>query len=128
MSMAETLLNIGGVFNVAFAIFHLLFWRIFRWKEELANLSFVNRAIVQVLNLCLTFVFVIFAYLSFIHPRELFAPGLGRSLVALMAAFWLLRAIEQVVFFRLRHWASWAFFAAFLGGSGIYAAVLATGP
>lgn len=29
MSVTETLLNVGGVFNLAFAIFHLLFWRIF---------------------------------------------------------------------------------------------------
>ncbi len=114
MNMAETLLIIGGVFNLAFAVFHLLFWRIFGWNKELAKLSFINRAIVQVLNLCLTFVFVIFAYVSFLHPRELLAPGLGRSLVALIAAFWLLRAIEQMVFFRLRHWASWAFLASFL--------------
>lgn len=29
MNVTETLLNVGGVFNLAFAIFHLLFWRIF---------------------------------------------------------------------------------------------------
>ncbi|OGP86468.1 MAG: hypothetical protein A2Y95_08530 [Deltaproteobacteria bacterium RBG_13_65_10] len=128
MTAAETLVVIGGAFNLLFALFHLLFWRIFGWKTDLTKLSFVNRAIMQILNLCLTFAFVIFAYISFAHPRELLATGLGHSLLMLIAGFWFLRAIEQVVFFRLRHWASWAFLGAFLGGATLYASAHLIGP
>ncbi|MDR2188554.1 MAG: hypothetical protein LBE62_10970 [Azonexus sp.] len=121
---AKTWVLIGGIFNLAFAIFHLLFWRIFGWKNELARLSFINRAIVQVLNLCLTFVFIIFSYLSLARSEELLSTALGRSILVLIAVFWLLRAVYQAVFFKLRHWASWAFFAAFVGGASLYAAAL----
>lgn len=124
MPEAQTLVLVGGVFNLAFAVFHLFFWHIFGWKNELAKLSFINRAIVQVLNLCLTFALVMFSYLSLVYSQDLIATALGRSLLLSVTIFWLLRAIYQAVFFKLRHWASWMFLAAFLGGSTLYAAAL----
>jgi len=120
----ETLVVAGGVFAAAFAVFHLFFWKLFRWKTELATLTSLNRAIVQVLNLCLTFVFVVFAYLSLMHSVELLATELGRSLLFLIAAFWYLRAVEQVLFFGLRRPLSIAFFVIFLVGGSLYAVPL----
>lgn len=117
----KTLLVAGGVFHLAFAIFHLAFWRLFRWSSELPRLGFINRNIMQILNLCLTFVFFAFSWISFAHADELLRPGLGRTLVCVIALFWLLRAIEQVIFFGLRNAASVAFFLAFIGGAALYA-------
>jgi len=117
---AEHLLTAGGLFNVVFALFHLLFWKLFRWHEELPKLSRLNRAIVQVLNLCLTFVFLIFAYVSFVHTGELLGTSLGRSLLVLMGAFWYLRAVEHVWFFRVRNRLSHVFLVLFLIGGSLY--------
>lgn len=128
MQETKMLVVAGGVFNLAFAVFHLFFWQIFAWKRELAKLSFINRAIVQVLNLCLTFAFAMFSYLSFFHSQELVTTALGRAILALVAIFWLLRAAYQVIFFKMRHWVSLAFLAAFLGGSALYAAALVMAP
>lgn len=110
----------GGVFSAVLAVFHLMFWRLYDWRRELRALTFVNRGMVQVLNLCLTFVLAIFAYLSLAHTDELGSTRLGYSLLALIALFWLARAVEQVVFFRLRHWGSRALFVFFLVGAGLY--------
>jgi hypothetical protein len=74
----EALILAGGLFNAAFAVFHLSFWRLFRWKSELAKLTSMNRAVVQVLNLCLTFAFVLFAYVSFAHVPAMLTTDLGR--------------------------------------------------
>ncbi len=117
----ETLIVAGGVFSAAFAVFHLFFWKLFRWKTDLATLTSLNRAIVQILNLCLTFVFVIFAYLSLAHSVELLATKLGHSLLFLIAVFWYLRAVEQVLFFGLRRPLSIMFFVLFLVGGLLYA-------
>ena len=71
--MPAALLVSAAIFNAAFAAFHLGFWRLFRWRSELAKLTSLNRAIVQVLNLCLTFVFVIFAVIllqKFVKPKQ----------------------------------------------------------
>jgi hypothetical protein len=117
----EASLVMGGLFNLAFAVFHLLFWRIFDWKRDLRSLSFNNRQIMQVLNLCLIFAFVIFAWISFFHGDELLRTALGRSMLLLIALFWLLRAIEQAFFFKLKQPASVAFLVVFLAGALLYA-------
>lgn len=116
----EALIRAGGLYTTGFVVFHLLFWRLFNWKQDLRSLSFLNRAIMQVVNLSLTFAFVIFAWISLAHTNELLTTPLGRSLLVRIALFWLARAIEQVIFFRLRHWGSWAFLVIFLAGAALY--------
>lgn len=117
----ELLIKAGGIYNIVLVIFHLLFWRIFNWKEDLRSLSFLNRAIMQVLNLSLTFAFVIFSYISLVHTKELISTSLGQSLLGFIALFWLARSVEQVVFFKLKNWRSIAFLVFFLVGTVLYA-------
>ena len=117
---SETVVIIGGIYNFAFALFHLMFWRLFRWKEDLASLSRVNRCIMQVINLCLTFVFLAVAYISFFHTTELLSTSLGKALLVLISIFWILRAIEQIVFFDLRKKISVALLVICVFGALIY--------
>jgi hypothetical protein len=84
-----------GIYHLGFALFHFGFWRLFRWKEELARLGHVNRAIMQTLNVCFTYLAFGFAVLAFAYPQSLGAPVLG-----VLAGLWLLRAALQVVYFR----------------------------
>jgi len=94
---AETVIRLGGLFNVAFAVFHVLFWRLFDWKRDLASLTFTNRQVMQILNLCLTFAFLMFAYVSFFHTAELLGTGLERALLLLIPVFWLLHAVVRAL-------------------------------
>ena len=116
----ERLLYVGGVYCIALILFHLSFWKIFAWAEQLPRLNRLNQAIMQVLNLSLTFVFGILAYLSFAHADALLNTELGRVFLGAFALFWLFRSVLQVVFFKLEHWGSWAFLAWFLIGALIY--------
>ncbi len=122
--MNETLLIVGGIYKLSFAVFHLLFWKIFDWKIDLPRLKLVNRAIVQVLNLCLTFVFIAFGVLSLLYSAEMAQTDLGRALISVAALFWLLRAVEQIVFFGLKSWISSAFLIVFIGGFCLYSMAL----
>ena len=79
--LSGTTIMIGGVYNLGFAIFHLMFWRIFRWKKDLSRLTFINRSVMQILNLCLTFVFLLVAYISFFNTSELIQTNLGKALL-----------------------------------------------
>lgn len=117
----KQILIAGSVFNLVFAIYHMFFWKMFNWKTELNKLNFLNSAIMQVLNLCLTFCFLLFSYVSFFHVSELLTTQLGNVLLAGISVFWALRAIEQIVFFKLTHWLSITFFLVFIGGAAIYA-------
>ena len=116
----ETLIKVGGIYNIVLVVFHLLFWRIFNWGEDLRTLTFLNKAIMQVVNLSLTFVFVIFAYVSLMHSAELLASPLGKSLLILMAVFWFFRSIMQATFFKLKNWESVAFMIFFFSGGVLY--------
>ena len=117
----ETLIIIGGFYNIGLVLFHLAFWRIFNWGEELGKVSFLNRAVTQVLNISLMFAFILISYISLAHSGELLSTPLGNSLLLLMALFWLARSVQQVVFFKLRHRASWLFLLLFLAGFLLYA-------
>lgn len=101
-NLPETILIAGGLFHLGFAVFHLSFWKLFRWKEDLASLSRINRAVMQILNLCLTYVFVVVGVVSIVYRREMVSTGLGRGLLVAIAVFWFLRLVEQIIFFGLR--------------------------
>ena len=99
----KLLLTIGSIYNLGFAIFHLLFWKIFKWKEDLASLTHINRSVMQILNLRLTYVFLVMAYILFMFQSELIGTDMGQTLLAAFSIFWFMRAVEQVFFFGLKH-------------------------
>lgn len=118
--MNETLIILGGFYNILLIIFHVMFWRIFNWREDLKTLSFLNKSTMQVLNISLTLVFVLFSYISFIHTNELLKTPLGNTLITLIAIFWFARATLQIIFYKLKHWESWAFMIFFALGGFLY--------
>ena len=116
----KTLLFIGGIYHIAFAVFHALFWKLFDWKEELPRLNVINRSVMQILNLRITFIFLVFAYVSFFHSTELLTTGIGNVLLLGIALAWFGRAIEQIYFFGLKKAVSIMLFTIFLVGAAIY--------
>ena len=118
--MNETLIKAGGFYNILLVIFHMMFWRVFNWREDLKALSFLNGSTMQVLNISLTLVFVLFAYISFVHTYELLNTSLGNTLLSLISIFWFARAAQQPVFYKLKHWASWVFMIFFILGGVLY--------
>ena len=50
----------AGAFNLALAVFHLCFWRLFRWPASLAESGSLNRNVTQILNLAITYLFALF--------------------------------------------------------------------
>jgi len=111
---------VGGIYNLAFGIYHLMFWKLFKWKEDLKNIHLVNRGIMQILNLCLAFLFFVMAYISIFNIKDLLDTGIGKTLIISFAVFWLLRSIEQIVFFGLKSKISVIHFILFILGALIY--------
>jgi hypothetical protein len=116
----KTIIYIGGFYHIAFAVFHLLFWRLFDWKNDLRQLSFINRGVMQILNLRIIYVFLAIAFLSFFFYENLLSTVLGKAIMTAISLFWLMRAAEQIVFFGLRKAASALIFLVFLFGAGVY--------
>jgi hypothetical protein len=122
--MKNILLLTGGLFSLAFAVFHMLFWRVFRWKADLQRLIPVNRAIIQVLNLRLIYVFLVIGLATVLFPVALLSTEFGMFILGAVSLFWFMRAIEQIIFFGLHSVASIALFWVFLIGSGLFATLV----
>jgi len=118
--MDEILIIAGGIYTISLIVFHLFFWRIFKWPETLKSLNYVNKATIQVLNISITFIFFIITYVSFAHTQELLHTQLGNSLLVLISSFWLFRAAQQVYFYKLNHKASIGLTVFFLTGAFLY--------
>jgi len=89
-----------GVHSLGFAVFHILFWKIFNWKADLKTASVATRAIIQIANLRLIHVFCLVGILCFLFPGELVQTNLGRAVLLGMSLFWLGRLVEQFIFLR----------------------------
>ncbi len=90
--------------DLGFAVFHLMFWRLFSWPEGLGASAKVNSAITQTLNWMLIYVFTVYGtLLIWLAPSELAGSS---PLAGAGAGFWVLRFVLQPCLFPMRNWQS----------------------
>lgn len=114
------LLYICGLHALGFAIFHMAFWRLFDWKNDLKKLKLANRAIIQIANLRLIYIFLGIGFVCLYLPEELINTVPGRIILIGMSGFWLGRAIEQFIFLKVSHWMVHVLTALFLVGTVLF--------
>jgi hypothetical protein len=119
----EHWLLLAALFNGALALFHVAFWKLFRWREQLPKLHPVNRGALQVMNLMLIYAGLALAACQIALRGDWVATPLGRAALAGLTGFWLVRAALQP-FFWPRTGFSWAFMALCLLGAVLHAAAL----
>jgi len=102
-SNTKILIYCCGFYTIAFAIFHIYFWKLFNWKQDLKTLSIANRAIIQIANLRLIYIFFGIAVVCFTFPKELLSTKLGNVFLLGISLFWLGRTIEQFVFLKVKN-------------------------
>lgn len=118
----RTLMLLCALHSIGFALFHLAFWPLFDWRRRLSTAHPVDRAIVQVLNLRLAYVFLAIGALCLLYTDALATTPLGHALLLAMALFWVGRTVEQFVFFReTRHPAMPVLTALFVAGALLFA-------
>ena len=117
----KTILFLCGLYSVALAIFHILFWRLFKWKTELDKLNFANRAIIQILNSRIIYFFLFVAFICFVYPGELITSDLGRAFLTGVSLFWVGRTIEQFVFLKANNKFIHVLTIVFIAGATLFA-------
>ncbi len=100
----KSIIYICGIYNLLFALFHLGFWKIFRWNKDLNKMSFANKGIMQILNIQIVYYFLFVSLICFIYPNELLNTQLGRIFLTGNSLFWLIRTIQQFIFLRAKHY------------------------
>lgn len=119
------LVYLCGFYSLAFGIFHLFFPKLFKWKTDLAKLTNVNRGIVYILNLRLTYIFFLISLICLIFPIELISTKLGNVLLLGLSVFWLVRTIEQFIFLNIESKAVHILTAIFIFGTFLFASPVA---
>lgn len=93
------LLRVAGSISLLFAIFHMLFFKIFNWAETLACLDKSNWAIFQTLNLGGIMMVVMIAYFSLFKANDLISNRLSLPLLVFFSLFYLIRIVAEFLFF-----------------------------
>ena len=119
-----TIVVMAGVFDLAFAAFHLAFWQLFGWPARLKLLDPINRPLLPVMNIALILLFCTTGIALISAPLDALTTGFGRIILIGVSFFWLVRAIIQIWYYRLRHPASLSLFALFIVGSLLHAAAV----
>ena len=117
----DLIIQLAGAHSFGFALFHLASWKLFDWKRDLARNTPANRAIVQILNLRLVYLFLGVGALCFAFTAELRDTTLGHALLAFMSLFWVGRTVEQFVFLRIDDWRVHALTASFVLRAALFA-------
>jgi hypothetical protein len=97
--MKKTILYIGGVLNIILAVFHMFFWKLMNWAEELPKLSIENRGILQVANIIIICLVLYFAVMSFIIAKHGRTGIYSNSIIILIAGFYSIRLFLGYPFF-----------------------------
>lgn len=120
-TFAASWIYICGLYSLAFAVFHMGFWRLFRWENEVRKLSFANRGILQILNVQLIYYFLFTAFVCFTLPTDLLSSKLGNAFLLANALFWLIRFVQQFIFLRANHKVIHILSVIFLVGAVLFA-------
>ena len=96
----KTIILICGIYSLAFGIFHIAFWNLFKWNSELKKLNFPNGGIMQILNVQIIYYFLFVAFICFVFPNELVSTKLGNAFLLGCSLFWFIRTIQQFIFLR----------------------------
>lgn len=100
----DIIINICGLYSLGFALFHIAFWKIFKWNEDLKKLVFANKGIMQILNVQIIYYFLFVAFICFKFPFELIHTKLGNVFLLSCSLFWVIRTIQQFLFLRTNHY------------------------
>lgn len=99
----ELIIYLCGLHSLGFAIFHMFFWRLFKWNTDLQKISKPNRGIIQIANLRLIYVFLFTSFICFFFTQYLYTTRIGKAFLIGGSLFWMGRTIEQFVFLKINH-------------------------
>lgn len=99
----KTIILFCGLFNLGFAIFHIYFWVLLKWRVELQKLNFINNAVMQIINIQLIYYFIFTAILCLIVPDDMLSTRIGKLFLIGSSIFWLIRTVQQFYFFKFNN-------------------------
>lgn len=100
----ELQLKIIGILLVALSFVHGIFPKYFNWKEELKDLSIMNRQMMKVHTFYIALMVFGIGLLNLFCAEELMNTNLGRKLSIFLFFFWGIRAFLQFFGYSTKIW------------------------
>lgn len=96
--MKIKLIITGGVLLILLSLFHLSFWHLFNWQEELPKLSEENSGIMQLFTIGFVCLLLSFGVIFIVFRAEIAYTKLGKALLLTLSFFFLVRTIGEFIF------------------------------
>jgi hypothetical protein len=94
----NTIVVIGGILFLIFGLFHITFWFLFDWKNELIKLNEVNSNVMQMLNIGTVVILLSFGCIMLFYRSEILNTRLGNAILIISSLFFFARLIAEIVF------------------------------
>jgi hypothetical protein len=99
MKKNRILLRAAGFINLAFIAFHLAFYQLFNWGEDLTSLTLINKAIFLTYHVICILFLLFMASVSLFQSKTLLESKLRNSVLIFFIGFYLTRIVCEFVFF-----------------------------
>lgn len=86
------------------ALIHIGFPKYFKWKENLASLSLINRQMMIVHTFFIALTVFLMGLLCFVCTTEMVQTNLGKSLSLGLGIFWAIRLVIQIFGYSNKLW------------------------
>lgn len=97
-------INIIGGLLIALSLVHVIFPKYFSWKKELAQLSLINRQIMQVHTFFIALTVFMIGLLCLTSAHDIITTTLGKRIALGLSVFWGIRLIIQFFGYSSKLW------------------------
>lgn len=94
----KTIIIIGSVMLLLLGIFHIAFWRLFNWAEELPRLSQDNSGIMQMANIGIICYLFSMSFILFACRFRITYSRVGKLLLLSISLFFAVRLVLEFIF------------------------------
>ncbi len=102
--MLELHFNIVGILLIGLALIHFIFPTYFNWKEELKQLSLVNRQMMQVHTFFIALTVFLMGIFCLYSTEDLISTQLGKTISFGFGIFWIVRLVIQFFGYSKKLW------------------------
>jgi hypothetical protein len=95
----KVILYVGAFIVFIFALFHLVFWEMFNWNEELKKVTIGTAGVLQILNITSVYVLLFSAAVTVYIAVKNRSDFLSNILLLFVSGYFLLRIITGYYFF-----------------------------
>ncbi|HMG82105.1 MAG TPA: hypothetical protein VK559_03640 [Ferruginibacter sp.] len=100
----ELQLKLIGFLLIALSLLHIIFPKKFDWKNELNNLSLLNKQMMHIHTFFIALIVFLMGLLCLSAAKDLIETGLGKKVAAGLCIFWSTRLFIQFFWYSPKLW------------------------